>query len=223
MVVPGPLNVNLAFQLAGHNFRNIGELAQRRLALPDFARHHVGPIQRELGERGPVSTQRNLKEASHDTGGRLLNECHVCNQSKAVEAEARDVGLQQDVHLGGWLVRAFLHRDWDLACQLGQFQLLLFSDCDVCELSTQAEQSENLDVRHRGPHVAIVHCHGGMGDVELTRNSSERSGMDHATSTIVPDQMTLFQHACCSVDKIHAVLLQRLILPERILGIRDSV
>lgn len=107
--VPGEL---LPFGLSNDVGRNSLELTKGRHGAPHSLLHHLTEGESFVREGSPTSFETNLKDRTKNSTGRLGDVNHVGHESETFEFELRNVGLKEDVDLGGRVVDSLLDRDW---------------------------------------------------------------------------------------------------------------
>ena len=107
------------------------------------------------------------------------------------QLQLRDVGLQEDVHLGARLIDALLDGEGHMLHQLGKLQLLLVPDTDVPELAGECEHPEQFDLRQLGLQQLVVGVHGVAGDVVVGQDPPELRGLEVARLPVVLDEVGL--------------------------------
>ncbi|KAG5462685.1 MAG: LOW QUALITY PROTEIN: hypothetical protein BJ554DRAFT_4068 [Olpidium bornovanus] len=154
--LPGVL---LPLEAADKVGRKGPELAQRGHGRPHAPLHHLAHVQGPAGKLRPAAFQADLKHGAQNASGRLCHVYHVRHQGEPFKLEVRDVRLQQHVYFRRRLLHRLFNRDGHALQQLGQFQLLLFSDRNVLELVRQRKNAEQLDEAHVRTKVLVVGGH----------------------------------------------------------------
>ena len=207
--VPPPLPrqvlaLHLEHDVQGHPL----ELAQRRLGRPQPALGHLAEGEGLLRHPRPTPAQRNLEQAAQQAARRLGDVHHVCRQGEAVQLEARDVGLQQDVDLGRRLVQGLLDGDGHPLQQAGQLHLLLLPHRHVLELLRHGKQAAELNLPVVGLHVAVERRHGAVGHVVVARDAPQVGDGQRAAAAVVAEEASLVELQGGGVHQVRPPPLQ---------------
>ena len=154
-----PSELLLLFDLSQYFFRKALVLSKGCHGAPLSPLDHFACIEKDLRHLSPTSLDCDLEKASEYSASTLGNIDHVSVQIITFQLEAANVSLQQDVYLCRCLVKGTF--DWHryLINELGQLNLLIFSDGDEMEFFGESEEAEDVNDVHLRLHVLIVDTH----------------------------------------------------------------
>ena len=205
VVVPVPRDL-LLLELPRDRLRHPPELPEGALRRPEPPLDHLAQRQGLVRRRRPAALERHLEERAAEPRGRLAHERHVGDEREALEAQVRDVGLQQRVHLGRRLVHALLDGDRHARRELRELELLLRADVHVAELAREREEAEELDVREVRLEVLVVRRHRLRRDVVVRGDAAERRRAERARAPVVGDEAVPVQPQRRRVREVEAPL-----------------
>lgn len=154
-----PSELLLLFDLSQYFFGEALVLSKGCHGAPLSPLDHFACIEEDLGHLSPSSLDCDLEKASEYSACTLRDIDHVGVQIITFQLEAADVSLQKDVNLCRCLIQGTFDWHRHLINELGQLNLLIFSDGDEMEFFGESEEAEYVNNIHLRLHVLVVHTH----------------------------------------------------------------